>query len=85
MISLGSFFGLRARMRPFFGAIGQGRAEHEAAGFGREYAVVGDTFGGFGEGVHGRVQGVAVFYEGGYVLEGDALPREIGDGVDVFL
>ena len=29
-----------------------------------EYAVVGNTFGGFGEGVHGRMQGVAVFYEG---------------------
>src|SRR5215211_2072857 len=69
----------------FFGAVGQGRAEHEAAGFGREYAVVGDAFGGLGEGVHGRMQGAAVFYKGGYVLEGDPLPREVGDGVDVFL
>jgi len=31
------------------------------------------------------MQGAAVFYKGGYVLEGDPLPREVGDGVDVFL
>jgi hypothetical protein len=63
----------------------QGCAEHEAAGFGREDAVVGDAFGGLGEGVHSLMQGAAVFYDGGYVLEGDALPREVGDGVDEFL
>src|SRR5215211_5386281 len=68
-----------------FGTVGEGCAEHEAAGFGREYAVVGDVFGRLGEGVHGRMQGAAVFYEGGYVLEGDAPPREVGDGVDVVL
>jgi hypothetical protein len=31
------------------------------------------------------MQGVAILYEGCYVLEGDALPREVGDGVDMFL
>src|SRR5918998_5739987 len=81
----GEFFRFAGQDEALFGAVGQGRAEHEAAGFGREYAVVGDAFGGFGEGVHGGVQGVPVFYERGYVLEGDAPPREIGDGVDVFL
>src|SRR5215210_2893120 len=67
------------------GAVGEGGAEDEAAGFGREYAVIGDTVGGFGEGVHGHVQGAAVLYKWGYVLKGDARPREIGDGVDVVL
>src|SRR5918997_1755464 len=38
-----------------------------------------------GAGVYGRVQGAAVLYKGGYVLEGDARPREVGDGADVVL
>src|ERR687893_510909 len=67
------------------GTVGEGRAEHEAAGFGREYAVVGDVIRSLGEGVYGRVQGAAVLYKGGYVLEGDARPREVGDGADVVL
>src|SRR5215204_4285533 len=63
-----------------FGAVGEGCAEDEGAGFGREYAVVGDTVGGLGEGVHGQMQGASVLYKRGYVLKGDAWPREIGYG-----
>jgi hypothetical protein len=81
----GELFRFAGQDEAFFGAVGQGGAEDEAAGFGREYSVVGYAFGGFGEGVHGRMEGVAVFYEGGYVLKGDALPREVGDGVDMSL
>src|SRR5918995_1687861 len=56
---------------------------HEAAGTGREDTVVGDALGSLGEGVHSRMKGVTVFYKGGYVLERDARPRVIRDGVDV--
>src|SRR5918998_2840650 len=68
-----------------FGAVGQGRPEHEAAGFGGEYAVVGYALRGRGQGVHGGVQGAAVLYQGGYVLEGDAPARKVRDRVDVGL
>src|ERR671916_198034 len=67
----------------FFGAVGQGRAEHEAAGLGGEDAVVDDAFRGRGQGVHGGVQGAPVLYQGGDVLEGDAGAREVGDRADV--
>src|SRR5215210_2729779 len=81
----GQLLRLAGEDEAFPGAVGEGGPENEAAGFGREYAVVGDTIGGLGEGVHGRVQGVAVLYKGCYVLEGDARPREVGDGTDVVL
>src|SRR5215210_1581146 len=81
----GEFLRLAGEDEAFSGAVGEGRTEHEAAGFGREYAVVGDTIGSLGEGVHGRVQGAAVLYKGRYVLEGDARPWEVGDGADVVL
>src|SRR5215210_8139462 len=81
----GEFLRLAGEDEALFGAVGEGRAEHEAASFGRENAVVGDAIGSLGEGVHGRVQGAAVLYKGRYVLEGDARPREVGDGADVVL
>src|SRR5918994_2913474 len=67
----------------FLGAVGEGRSEHEAAGFCGEYAVVVDAFRGRGQGVYGGVEGAAVLYQGGYVLEGYARAREVRDRVDV--
>ena len=52
--------GFAGQDEALFGAVGQGCTEYEAAGFGREDAVVGESFGGLGEGVDGRMQGVAV-------------------------
>src|SRR5918998_5865018 len=65
--------------------VGQGRAEDEAAGLGREDTIVVEAVGGQGEGVDGGVEGLAVLYEGGYVLEGDAGFGEVRDGADATL
>src|SRR5918993_3226321 len=81
----GEFLRLAGEDEAFSGAVSEGRAEHEPAGFGREYEVVGDSVGGLGQGVHGRMQGAAVLYKGRYVLEGDSLPREVRDGADAVL
>src|ERR687897_626626 len=67
------------------GTVGQSRAEDEAAGLGREDTVVVEAVGGKGQGVYGGVEGLAILYKGGNVLERDAGFREIGDGADVAL
>jgi hypothetical protein len=69
----------------FAGAVSEGRAEDEAASLGREDPVVFEVFREAREGVNGEVEGFTVFYEGRYVLEGDAWLGEIGDGPDVTL
>ena len=69
----------------FAGAVSEGRAEDEAASLGREDPVVFEVFREASEGVNGEVEGFTVFYEGRYVLEGDAWLWEIGDGSDVTL
>src|SRR5215218_4848654 len=79
----GELVGFAGEDEAFAGAVGQSRAEDEAAGLGGEDAVVVDRVGGGCIVVYGGVEGFAVLYERGYVLEGDAGGGEIRDRPDV--
>src|SRR5215210_2680353 len=81
----GEFVGFAGEDEAFAGAVGESGAEDEAAGLGGEDAVVVDRVGGAGKGVYGGVEGFAVLYGRGYVLEGDPGGGKIGDGPDMAL
>ena len=79
----GELVGFAGEDEALFGPVGEGAAEDEAAGVGGEDAGVVQVFGGAGQSFDGGVEGGAVFYEGGYVLKGDAGLWEVGDLPDV--
>src|SRR5918998_2585837 len=81
----GKLVGLARQDETLARPVGQGGAEDEAAGLGREDAVVVEAVGGEREGVDGGVEGLAVLYEGGNVLERDPGFGEVRDGSDAAL
>src|SRR5215218_4741393 len=81
----GELVGFAGEDEAFAGAVGESGAEDEASSLGGEDAVVVDRVGGGCQGVYGGMEGFAVLYERGYVLERDAGGGEIWDGADVAL
>src|SRR3712207_1608997 len=81
----GKLVGLARQDEALARPVGHGGAEDEAAGLGREDAVVVEAVGGEREGVDGGVEGLAVLYEGGNVLERDPGVGEVRDGSDAAL
>ncbi len=79
----GELVGSAGEDEALLSAVGQGRPEDETPGLGGEDARVVYVFGGAGNPVDGGVEGGAVLYEGGYVLERDAGLGEVGYFPDV--
>jgi len=75
----GELVGAAGENEALLGAVGEGSAEDEAAGFRGEDAGVIHPFGGPGHPVDGGLEGRTVLYEGGYVFEGDASLGEVWD------
>ena len=81
----GELVGFAGEDEPLLGAVGQGRPEDEAPGLGGEDARVVYVLGGTGHSVDSGVEGGAILYEGGYVLERDAWLGEVGYFPDMAL